>query len=300
MTTIDAASSEREAAAGKYAANDDCWKLFAATGTLADATYAPFASYSTRFAVPVTALRFTRPMFVRYDAFAASAVRYIVASRSGVVTSGTACPYVPKAPFVNVRLDVRMSGVDDVFVASIAIAPAPDDNPKISSSAFAYVTDCFAPRKIVRVSIEPLLPGTKIRSIDVASPALKSVSSVRQTDPPMPFVCALADTSERVVNDACVTTIVCAIVLDDVAFDVVRVTTYMPALLYACVGRCAFDPAPSPKLHDHDVGEPLVVSSKLTVCAVVGFAGDQPKPAATGGVTGAPFDTTTTCDVCDD
>ena len=43
---------------------------------------------------------------------------------------------------------------------------------------------------------------------------------------------------------------------------------------------------PSPKLHDHAVGEPVEYSSKATVPPVDGFDGLQPKPAETFGVAG--------------
>ena len=75
------------------------------------------------------------------------------------------------------------------------------------------------------------------------------------------------------------TTIVCVTLLDDVAFDAVSVIVYVPAVLYAWSGRCSFDPVPSPKLHDHDEGEPVVVSSKPKYCPAIGLTGCHPNPA---------------------
>ena len=66
----------RVAIAGKNAASPDCWKLFAATVTVVDAIDEPLPSKSCSVAAASVLPRFTRPTFVRYDAFEASAVSY--------------------------------------------------------------------------------------------------------------------------------------------------------------------------------------------------------------------------------
>jgi len=111
------------------------------------------------------------------------------------------------------------------FLLAAAAAPL-----ALHGHAFAYVTDCFGPSAMVRVRIGPL-SGRNVIVIAALSAALKSVSSVRQTEPPMPFVCAAAETSERVVCAPCATTIMCDVEPDDVALDAVSETVYAPATL---------------------------------------------------------------------
>ena len=69
-------------------------------------------------------------------------------------------------------------------------------------------------------------------------PPLKSVSSVRHTEPPKPFVCAATGTSVRYAVGAAIV-IVCEIVDDETAFATVSDTPYEPCAAYACVGFCA-------------------------------------------------------------
>ena len=54
-------------------------------------------------------------------------------------------------------------------------------------------------------------------------PALKIVSSVRHTEPPAPFVCAAAETSEWNAAGGAMTTW-CAVALDEAAFRAVSAT----------------------------------------------------------------------------
>src|SRR5438105_1024252 len=256
-TRIESAANERPFTAGKNVPSDDCWKLFSGTVTAVVATTFPFASYSVRPAFTGSAVRFTRPMFVRKFASDSMPVRSSVEVASSPLTFGTDWPYVPMAPVVNVRLVTRMAGVVVALEASIAIAPAPLESPKRSLSAFAYVIDWFTPRKRLRVSTGAPPPGMNVNwPLAGSLPPLKSVSSVRQTEPPTPFVAAAAGTSERyAVGGRIVTT--CEAVDDDVAFETVSDTPYEPCVAYACAGFCAFDVEPSPKFHSQDVGEPV-------------------------------------------
>ena len=49
------------------------------------------------------------------------------------------------------------------------------------------------------------------------------------------------------------------------AFAAVRLTSYVPAVVYVCVGFWSVEFAgPSPNDHDHDVGEPVEVSVNWT------------------------------------
>src|SRR5258706_8077336 len=148
----------------------------------------------------------------------------------------------------------------------------------------------------LRVSTAPPPPGMKVNCPPAASlPPLKSVSSVRHTDPPMPFVCAAAGTSERYdVGAAMVMT--CDIVDELAAFATVSDTPYEPCAEYACTGFCAVDVAPSPKLHCQDVGEPVERSVKVTLARTAGDAGVMSKAAETGGVAGIAVVTVTVCE----
>jgi hypothetical protein len=72
-----------------------------------------------------------------------------------------------------------------------------------------------------------------------------------------------------------VTVTVAVDLADPPAFEAVRVTVYVPAALYVWAGFCAVDGAdPSPKSHDHDVGEPVEVSWKATLNGAVPDVGD--------------------------
>src|ERR1043165_1624360 len=172
--------------------------------------------------------RFTRPMFVRYSASDSMPVRYTPACRSASFTCGTAWPYVPALPVVKVRLVILRFGVDVVLCASMASAPAPLDMPKRSSSVFASVIDDFAPRNSGRVcTLRPAIGRKMNCPITDSLPALKIVSSVRHPEPPAPFVCATAETSER--NGGGGARALCgAAALDDAEFAAVRLTGYVP------------------------------------------------------------------------
>src|SRR3954468_13049226 len=111
--------------------------------------------------------------------------------------------------------------------------------------------------KRLRVRSCPPPLGMKVNWPAAAScPPLNSVSSVRQTEPPNPFVCAATGTSVRYAAGAAIVT-VCEIVDDETALATASDTPYDPWTAYACVGFCADDVAPSPKLHCHDVGAPV-------------------------------------------
>ena len=57
------------------------------------------------------------------------------------------------------------------------------------------------------------------------------------------------------------------------AFVAVSVTVYLPTLEYLCVGFCWVEVVPSPKLHFHLIGEPVLVSLKATVSGAFPSAG---------------------------
>jgi len=59
----------------------------------------------------------------------------------------------------------------------------------------------------------------------------------------------------------------------------VSVTANEPAVEKAWVGLCAVELYPSPKSHDHDVGEPVDVSVNWTVWPAEGDAGVNEKVA---------------------
>src|SRR5664279_3594052 len=127
--------------------------------------------------------------------------------------------------------------------------------------------------KKLRVRSLPPPLGMKVNWPAVASrPPLKSVSSVRHTEPPNPFVCAATGTSVRYAVGAATVT-VCEIVDDETAFATVNDTPYEPCAAYACVGFCAGDVAPSPKLHCHEVGEPDERSVNETASRTAGDDG---------------------------
>jgi hypothetical protein len=66
----------------------------------------------------------------------------------------------------------------------------------------------------------------------------------------------------------------------------VSLAVYVPAVLYVCDGFCAVDVPPSPNSQDHDVGEPVEVSVKLTGSGAVPVVGDAVKDAT--GAAGPP------------
>jgi hypothetical protein len=64
-------------------------------------------------------------------------------------------------------------------------------------------------------------------------------------------------------------------VLLPAALPTVKLTVYFPAAVYLCVVFCLAEVVPSPKFHFHEVGEPVLVSLKVTVNGAfpeVGFA----------------------------
>ena len=44
------------------------------------------------------------------------------------------------------------------------------------------------------------------------------------------------------------------------AFFAVKLTVYFPALLYLCIGFLDVEYVPSPKLHFHEAGDPVLLS----------------------------------------
>ena len=71
------------------------------------------------------------------------------------------------------------------------------------------------------------------------------------------------------------------LVLLSLAFFTVKLTVYFPALLYVCTGLFCVEVVPSPKVHFHDVGTPVLLSVKLTFSGLFPEVGDVEK-AATG------------------
>jgi hypothetical protein len=93
--------------------------------------------------------------------------------------------------------------------------------------------------------------------------------------------------------------IVCEIVDDETAFATVRETLYEPCTEYACAGFCEEDVAPSPKLHCHEVGEPVERSVNVTLSRTAGDDGVEPNAAETGGMAGVAVTTVTRCELVD-
>ena len=60
---------------------------------------------------------------------------------------------------------------------------------------------------------------------------------------------------------------------DPQEFVAIRVTVYVPAVVYVCVGFCNVLVPPSPKFHDQEVGDPVDVSVKVTACPAGALAG---------------------------
>src|SRR5216684_19990 len=129
-------------------------------------------------------------------------------------------------------------------------------------------------------------------------PPLKSVSSVRHTVPPIPFVCAAAGTSER-YDAAAATVITCDVIDELTAFVTVSDTAKEPCVAYEWIGFCALDVEPSPKLHSHDAGEPVERSVKVTLAPTPGDAGVMSKAAETGCVPGVAVVTVMVWDATD-
>jgi len=63
------------------------------------------------------------------------------------------------------------------------------------------------------------------------------------------------------------------------AFFAVKVTVYFPVLLYICTGSLAVENVPSPKLHFHEAGIPLVLSVNITFSGTFPTAGAAEKSA---------------------
>src|SRR5436190_9926993 len=180
-----------------------------------------------------------------------------------------------------------MSGVASGLVASMAVAPAPEPMPKMSGSAFAYVTDCCGARYSGCVTTVPPAPGMNRNCPDAEDLllGLKSVRSVRHCELPAPPICAAAETRERNALYGATTT-VCEVVLVVVAFHTCSVTLYVPATEYVCDAFFDDDVPPSPKYQNHCVGEPADWSVKLTVSPTFGDGGPNANAADVGGVTG--------------
>ena len=70
-------------------------------------------------------------------------------------------------------------------------------------------------------------------------------------------------------------------------FAEVSETVKTPAEANVCEGFCALELPPSPKVHDHEVGEPVEVSENWTACPTKGDAGTNEK-LATGGLEAPP------------
>ena len=71
------------------------------------------------------------------------------------------------------------------------------------------------------------------------------------------------------------------LVLLPLAFLTVKLTVYFPALLYVCTGFLAVEYVPSPKLHFHEVGDPVLLSVNVTFNGAFPEVGDA-ENAATG------------------
>src|SRR5258705_10178253 len=76
------------------------------------------------------------------------------------------------------------------------------------------------------------------------------------------------------------------LVSEPMALVLVSVTLYVPGALYVTVGFCAVDVVgvPPGKLHDHDVGLPVLRSVKFTVILLQPLVG-VPLKLATGALT---------------
>jgi hypothetical protein len=72
------------------------------------------------------------------------------------------------------------------------------------------------------------------------------------------------------------------IVLLPAAFLAVRLTVYFPALLYVWSRFCCVEVLPSPKTHLHEVGDPVLLSVKVTFNGTFPEVGVAEKAAAGG------------------
>jgi hypothetical protein len=68
----------------------------------------------------------------------------------------------------------------------------------------------------------------------------------------------------------------CTVLLPQ-SLDVVNVTEYSPFLLYVCTGFVSLEVFPSPKFHFRELGEPVLLSVKLTVNGMLPEAGEAEK-----------------------
>lgn len=71
------------------------------------------------------------------------------------------------------------------------------------------------------------------------------------------------------------------LVLLPLAFLTVKPTVYFPALLYVCTGFLAVEDVPSPKLHFHELGDPVLLLVNVTFNCAFPEVEDAEK-AATG------------------
>lgn len=60
----------------------------------------------------------------------------------------------------------------------------------------------------------------------------------------------------------------------------VKLTVYRPVLLYICTGFFSVEVFPSPKAHLHEVGDPVLLSVKLTLSGTDPEVGDAEKAAS--------------------
>ncbi len=128
-------------------------------------------------------------------------------------------------------------------------------------------------------SLEPL-PSPKVHLHAAGAPVLWSVKlTVRGAFPEV----GDAENLERGASETPETKIYPVFVsaLLPFALLAVNVTLYFPALLYVCTGFFSVELPPSPKVHFHAVGAPVLWSLKLTVRGTLPIAGVAEK-AVTG------------------
>jgi hypothetical protein len=92
---------------------------------------------------------------------------------------------------------------------------------------------------------------------------------------------------DGVVGGAGATTTLRVAVVDPPALPAVRLTVNVPAVAYAWMGFWSELVPPSPKVHDHDVGFPVLASLNCTLSLAVGDAGASVKAAAGAAFAGA-------------
>ncbi len=73
------------------------------------------------------------------------------------------------------------------------------------------------------------------------------------------------------------------LVLFPAEFIAVKITVYVPAFVYLCTGFLFVEYVLSPKLHFHDVGEPVLLSVNVTFRGSYPEVGDAEKAAVRGG-----------------